>query len=53
MGFRYTGIRVRDLNRSIEFYTKVLGWLRESYRMMGMQERLKARPTNRKRPTGR
>jgi lactoylglutathione lyase len=27
MGFRYTGIRVRDLNRSIEFYTKVLGML--------------------------
>ncbi|TLZ69842.1 MAG: VOC family protein [Methanobacteriota archaeon] len=25
MGFRYTGIRVRDLNRSIAFYTTVLG----------------------------
>src|SRR3989454_9299295 len=25
MGFRYTGIRVRDLDRSIAFYTKVLG----------------------------
>ena len=25
MGFRYTGIRVRDLDRSVAFYTKVLG----------------------------
>ena len=25
MGFRYTGIRVRDLDRSIDFYTRVLG----------------------------
>ena len=25
MGFRYTGIRVRDLPRSIDFYTRVLG----------------------------
>jgi len=25
MGFRYTGIRVRDMDRSIEFYTRVLG----------------------------
>lgn len=25
MGFRYTGIRVRDLERSIDFYTRVLG----------------------------
>src|SRR5256885_15044961 len=25
MGFRYTGIRVRDLDRSIAFYTTVLG----------------------------
>jgi len=25
MGFRYTGIRVRDLDRSIAFYTQVLG----------------------------
>lgn len=32
MGFRYTGIRVRDLNRSIEFYTKVLG-MRVTWRM--------------------
>ena len=32
MGFRYTGIRVRDLNRSIEFYTKILG-MRVTWRM--------------------
>ena len=32
MGFRYTGIRVRDLDRSIEFYTKVLG-MRVTWRM--------------------
>lgn len=32
MGFRYTGIRVRDLKRSIEFYTKVLG-MRLTWRM--------------------
>lgn len=25
MGFRYTGIRVPDLERSIEFYTRMLG----------------------------
>ena len=25
MGFRYTGIRARDLDRSIGFYTRVLG----------------------------
>lgn len=25
MSFRYTGIRVRDLDRSIDFYTRVLG----------------------------
>jgi lactoylglutathione lyase len=25
MGFRYTGIRVRDMERSIDFYTRVLG----------------------------
>ena len=25
MGFRYTGIRVRDMDRSIDFYTRVLG----------------------------
>ena len=32
MGFRYTGIRVRDLDRSIDFYTKVLG-MRVTWRM--------------------
>lgn len=32
MGFRYTGIRVRDLDRSIDFYTKVLG-MRVTFRM--------------------
>src|SRR5438309_9648853 len=32
MGFRYTGIRVRDLDRSIAFYTKVLG-LQVTWRM--------------------
>ena len=32
MGFRYTGIRVRDLKRSIEFYTDVLG-MRLTWRM--------------------
>jgi len=32
VGFRYTGIRVRDLDRSIEFYTKVLG-MRVTWRM--------------------
>jgi len=25
MWFKYTGIRVKDLNRSLEFYTKVMG----------------------------
>jgi catechol 2,3-dioxygenase-like lactoylglutathione lyase family enzyme len=25
MDFIYTGIRVRDLNRSVEFYTKTMG----------------------------
>jgi lactoylglutathione lyase len=25
MGFRYTGIRVRDMERSIDFYTRVMG----------------------------
>lgn len=25
MGFRYTGIRVRDMDRSIDFYTSVMG----------------------------
>ncbi len=25
MGFRYTGIRVRDMDRSIDFYTHVMG----------------------------
>ncbi|TLZ63128.1 MAG: hypothetical protein E6K13_04980 [Methanobacteriota archaeon] len=25
LGLRYTGIRVRDLDRSLEFYTRVLG----------------------------
>ncbi len=25
MGFRYTGIRVRDMDRSIDFYKRVLG----------------------------
>ncbi len=25
MGFSYTGIRVRDMHRSIDFYTRVLG----------------------------
>jgi len=25
MGFRYTGIRVRDMDRSIDFYTRLLG----------------------------
>jgi len=25
MGFRYTGIRVRDMDRSVDFYTRVLG----------------------------
>src|SRR3970282_195653 len=32
MGFRYTGIGVRDLDRSIELYTKVLG-MRVTWRM--------------------
>lgn len=32
MGFRYTGIRVRDLERSIGFYTNVLG-MRVTWRM--------------------
>jgi len=32
MGFRYTGIRVRDLDRSIAFYTTVLG-MRVTWRM--------------------
>ena len=31
VGFRYTGIRVRDLERSIDFYTRVLG-MRVTYR---------------------
>jgi len=25
MGFRYTGIRVRDMDRSLDFYTRVMG----------------------------
>ncbi len=25
VGFRYTGIRVRDLDRSLDFYTRVMG----------------------------
>ncbi len=25
MWFKYTGIRVKDLNRSLEFYTKIIG----------------------------
>ncbi len=32
MGFRYTGIRVRDMDRSIDFYTNVLG-MRVTWRM--------------------
>src|SRR2546425_11293488 len=32
MGFRYTGIRVRELDRSIAFYTEVLG-MRVTWRM--------------------
>src|SRR3989442_15609534 len=32
MGFRYTGIRVRGLDRSIAFYTTVLG-MRVTWRM--------------------
>src|SRR2546426_10542380 len=32
MGFRYTGIRVRDLDLSIAFYTTVLG-MRVTWRM--------------------
>ncbi len=32
MGFRYTGIRVRDMERSIDFYTRVLG-MRVTWRM--------------------
>lgn len=32
MGFRYTGIRVRNLERSIDFYTRVLG-MRVTWRM--------------------
>jgi len=32
MGFRYTGLRVRDLNQSIAFYTTVLG-MRVTWRM--------------------
>jgi len=32
MGFRYTGIRVRDLPRSIDFYTQILG-MRVVFRM--------------------
>jgi catechol 2,3-dioxygenase-like lactoylglutathione lyase family enzyme len=32
MGFRYTGIRVRDLDRSIAFYTQVPG-MRVTWRM--------------------
>jgi len=37
MGFRYTGIRVRDLDRSIAFYTTALG--------MGVTWRMKIRET--------
>jgi len=37
MGFRYTGIRVRDLDRSIAFYRTVLG--------MGVTWRMKIRET--------
>jgi lactoylglutathione lyase len=32
MGFRYTGIRVRDMGRSIDFYTRLLG-MAVQYRM--------------------
>jgi len=32
MGFRYTGIRVRDMDRSIDFYTRILG-MRVTWRM--------------------
>ena len=32
MGFRYTGIRVQDLDRSVTFYTTVLG-MRVTWRM--------------------
>ncbi|HKZ98017.1 MAG TPA: VOC family protein [Thermoplasmata archaeon] len=32
MGFRYTGIRVRDLERSIDFYARVLG-MKVQFRM--------------------
>lgn len=32
MGFRYTGIRVRDMERSIDLYTRVLG-MEMKYRM--------------------
>src|SRR5438876_11844969 len=32
MGFRYTGLRVKDLNQSIAFYTTVLG-MRVTWRM--------------------
>ena len=32
MGFRYTGIRVRDMDRSIDFYTRLLG-MEVQYRM--------------------
>jgi len=32
MGFRYTGIRVRDIERSIDFYTRVMG-MRITWRM--------------------
>lgn len=32
MGFRYTGIRVRDLDRSVDFYTRVMG-MKVQFRM--------------------
>src|SRR3989304_6016767 len=32
MGFRYTGIRVRDMARSVDFYQRVLG-VRVGFRM--------------------
>src|SRR3989304_4526842 len=32
MGFRYTGIRVRDMARSVDFYTRVMG-MRVGFRM--------------------
>ena len=32
VGFRYTGIRVRDMARSVDFYTRVMG-MRVGFRM--------------------